>query len=357
MFRRLKAAAVVMALALTAWSTAYAVPNLLPYQGRLTDIAGAPLNGNVTVRFALYSDSLGTTELWNESRDVTVANGLFSITLGTGTAIPASAFTGTDLFLGLRVAADAADMLPRQRVASVAFAMQAASAAFATNAGSVSNSPGIAQSHATGNATFTAGTLSAYTNLLSVTITIPTAGYIMVTGDGECGLADAGQYSSFQITETSGAGTDGGHYGYTGGTNGSGGTVTISYLIVSLHRTYFKAAGTYTFYLQGANVTASSLARLWDPTLTAIFLPVSYGSVIAAPDVADRPLFDQITRTPADTNGPGQPAVSGELVDLRELELKAARASEASERAQRQLLEARLKESKAGWAPSRAKKN
>jgi len=123
MIRLTKIAALVLALAVLVVSMAVAAtPTSLQYQGRLTDNTGAPLTGTYSVTFTIYSDSAGTANLWTEARSVTVANGLFSITLGTGTAIPATAFNGTDRFLGIKVAPDAADMLPRQRIAAVAFA-------------------------------------------------------------------------------------------------------------------------------------------------------------------------------------------------------------------------------------------
>ncbi len=126
MARFTKLAALGLALLLAACCTALAAtPNLLQYQGRLTDGAGSPLNGAFNTNFTIYSDSTGTTSLWTEMRPVTYANGFLSITLGTVSPINASVFNGVDRFLGIKVAPDATDMLPRQRIASVGFAMRA----------------------------------------------------------------------------------------------------------------------------------------------------------------------------------------------------------------------------------------
>lgn len=117
---------------------AFAVPNLLQYNGRLTDATGNPLNGAQTVTFTIYADSLGVTQLWTETRSVTTVNGLFALTLGTGTVIGASVFDGSPRFLGIKVAPDAVDLLPRQRISSSAYALRSGFAeAIASGTGTV----------------------------------------------------------------------------------------------------------------------------------------------------------------------------------------------------------------------------
>ena len=44
-----------------------AVPNLINYQGRLTDHAGNPVNGTVQIQFAIYGVATGGTALWSEA--------------------------------------------------------------------------------------------------------------------------------------------------------------------------------------------------------------------------------------------------------------------------------------------------
>mgnify|MGYP003525576208 CR=1 FL=1 len=57
-------------------------PQLLNYQGRLTDANGAPRNGSFPMSFAI----LGGTSSWSEAQTVNVANGFFSVLLGSVTS-------------------------------------------------------------------------------------------------------------------------------------------------------------------------------------------------------------------------------------------------------------------------------
>jgi hypothetical protein len=60
--RRVPFAAVVIALVLTAPTLADA-PNLLNYQGRLTDPSGNPKNGTFTMQFAVFDAESGGNQL------------------------------------------------------------------------------------------------------------------------------------------------------------------------------------------------------------------------------------------------------------------------------------------------------
>ena len=101
-----------------------AVPPLLQYQGRLTDPdTGEPVDdGSHTMVFRLYSTASGTSDLWTETKDVSVEDGVFSTTLGDVTALDPGLFNGQALWLGITVGADA-EATPRQRILPVAYAM------------------------------------------------------------------------------------------------------------------------------------------------------------------------------------------------------------------------------------------
>jgi hypothetical protein len=91
-------AAVVVALVLTAPALAD-VPNLLNYQGRLTDPSGNPKNGTFTMQFAVYDAVSGGNQLptgspWSETQSVTATNGIFNVLLGSVTPLPANLFEG-----------------------------------------------------------------------------------------------------------------------------------------------------------------------------------------------------------------------------------------------------------------------
>ena len=99
-------------------------PQLLNYQGRLTDANGAPRNGSFPMSFAI----LGGTSSWSEAQTVNVANGFFSVLLGSVTPFPADLFTSgqTDAFgplRYLRVSVNGETLSPDIRIVSVAWAI------------------------------------------------------------------------------------------------------------------------------------------------------------------------------------------------------------------------------------------
>src|SRR5512147_1787029 len=69
---------------------AQSAPQLLNYQGRLTDASGNPRNGSFSMDFAI----LGGPSAWSESQTVNVSKGFFSVLLGSVTPFPADLFTG-----------------------------------------------------------------------------------------------------------------------------------------------------------------------------------------------------------------------------------------------------------------------
>ena len=79
-----------------------AVPQMISYQGRLTDIAGAPVNDTVDLVFDICADSLCSRPLWEESqKGVIVKDGLFAVLLGSNTPIPPSVFSGSARWLSI----------------------------------------------------------------------------------------------------------------------------------------------------------------------------------------------------------------------------------------------------------------
>ncbi len=107
-------------------ATVYAAaPNLVNYQGRLTDGAGLPLaNGTFTVTFSIYSVASGGTAIWSETQDLMVTDGLFATLLGSVVPLASNVFSDTVRYLGVQVGSDP-ELSPRKRVASVPFAIAA----------------------------------------------------------------------------------------------------------------------------------------------------------------------------------------------------------------------------------------
>ena len=110
------------------------VPELVNYQGILTDSGGTPLDGNHDLTFKVYPDSgAGAVALWTEHHlAVDVDEGLFNVILGANTPITGDLFSDPERWLGITVDVDS-EMYPRMRVTSVPWALRAAVADSALN--------------------------------------------------------------------------------------------------------------------------------------------------------------------------------------------------------------------------------
>ncbi|TFH64335.1 MAG: hypothetical protein E4G91_06130 [Candidatus Zixiibacteriota bacterium] len=103
------------------------VPQIINYQGRLTNTGGDPVpDGSYLMNFKLYGSEIDHDSLWwSGFQPVTVTNGLFTYQLGLGNPIPSDFFgPGSDLFLGVTIDNNP-EMVPRTRITSSAFAFQA----------------------------------------------------------------------------------------------------------------------------------------------------------------------------------------------------------------------------------------
>ena len=104
------------------------VPQMLSYQGKLTDTLGVPVpDGNYALTFRLYTAASGGSAFWTEPQTIMVKSGLFSALLGAVTPISSLPDAGA-LYLSLQVAAGS-ELSPRLRIASAAYAFLTARAA------------------------------------------------------------------------------------------------------------------------------------------------------------------------------------------------------------------------------------
>ena len=100
------------------------VPQLINYQGILTDGAGNPVNGTQSIQFSIYEAATEGTVLWTETQNVTVLEGIFSVLLGSVTLLPYDLFNGEERYLALKVESDP-EMSPRKRLVSVGYSFRA----------------------------------------------------------------------------------------------------------------------------------------------------------------------------------------------------------------------------------------
>jgi roadblock/LC7 domain-containing protein len=118
---------VMAALAVCTTASAQ-IPHLLDIQGRLTDSAGVPVDGQHDLTFAIYAASTGGTALWAETHaNYTVDEGLFNVVLGEITPIDDALFQAEERWLGITVDTDP-EISPRQRMTAVPWALRSATA-------------------------------------------------------------------------------------------------------------------------------------------------------------------------------------------------------------------------------------
>lgn len=99
-------------------------PQLISYQGFLTDDVGEPINGEKNMVFRVFSTAYGYEVLWQESHiGVAIQSGDFSVHLGENTPFPDGLFSEPERWLEIEV--EGVILTPRQRFNSVPYALNA----------------------------------------------------------------------------------------------------------------------------------------------------------------------------------------------------------------------------------------
>ncbi len=140
--------------------SAFAIPQLVNYQGQLARPDGTPLDTTVTITFKLYSTLSGGTAAWTETHTgVVVTDGLFQRTLGSITTLPDS--FSVNRWLGVTVGSNS-EMTPRQQVVSVAHAYRVGTVDGASG-GTISGDVTVTERVAVGSGHTVSGFLSSVT--------------------------------------------------------------------------------------------------------------------------------------------------------------------------------------------------
>ncbi|MFQ6008616.1 MAG: hypothetical protein ACE5K8_06645 [Candidatus Zixiibacteriota bacterium] len=161
----------LLCLAVISTAIGASVPGMINVQGKLTDQSGQPVPDAIYgITFSIYDVSSGGSALWQETRMVDVTDGLFSILLGQSVAIPPSLFDDTALWLGIKVGAES-EMTPRQRLSTAPYAFRTPVSPAGVN---------WIESGSGG----TISTDMATSNISSISIPCPSAGYVIVTASG-----------------------------------------------------------------------------------------------------------------------------------------------------------------------------
>jgi hypothetical protein len=180
----------VVAALLAGTAGAVPLPLKINFQGKLLDPAtDAPRNGNVDFTFRICNDPTsactvcpGSVCLWQETQGaVPVSNGVFSVQLGSKTAILPDMLAGASAYLSVTASPDASEMTPRQQLVMSPYAYTAAqlvqSGDIRVNAGS-----SFSTFTAAGSLQLAAGIVAATGTFVNVTAT---SGTFTATGSSQ----------------------------------------------------------------------------------------------------------------------------------------------------------------------------
>lgn len=113
---------------------AAAPPATINYQGRLTNLVGAPLaDAEYSVTFAIYDQATSGTVQWSAVHNVTTKNGYFNTVLGSVGGDLSGLDFSVPLYLGVKIGIES-EMTPRYALNSVPYARYADHAATADSA-------------------------------------------------------------------------------------------------------------------------------------------------------------------------------------------------------------------------------
>lgn len=111
------------------------IPSTFNYQGFLRDGNGNLMNGSHKIKISLWTDVQNGSELYfEEFTNVSVRDGLFNVVMGSTKTMSPSYFQVAPLFVGITVDDAAQELLPRQRIHPVPWALLSTSAQSATTA-------------------------------------------------------------------------------------------------------------------------------------------------------------------------------------------------------------------------------
>jgi hypothetical protein len=281
------------------------MPRTLNYQGTLATGSTPVPDGNYNVTFRLYAASTGGSAVWTEAQLVSARNGVFNATLGRIVPLPAS-FNLT-YWMSLQVGADP-ELSPRLELTGVSYSMHSAVADSATKVanGSVGSAalgtaavtvekildasvtsakiadntitdldildePGIEYAESS-----TYGTIStnpASSQVASIIMTIPAAGYVMVTACGSASFTTVGDNMvRLKVSTTANDVNE------TAGIQFIRLTTTSTYWNVpfNISRVFPVSTGTSTFYLNMYHQISPGTAHWEEYSLIGRYFPTRY---------------------------------------------------------------------------------
>ena len=113
----------VMAIMILASLVIADIPQMMNYQGRLTDSEGDPVaDDTYEVTFRIYDEI--PTERWSEVHNIETVDGLFSVKLGSeGSPLDASVFGYAECWLGITITGES-ELTPRTQLITTPYAFR-----------------------------------------------------------------------------------------------------------------------------------------------------------------------------------------------------------------------------------------
>ena len=169
-------------------SVAEAFSNTLPYQGYISNSAGA-VNASTAMRFRLYTIETGGTAVWDSGeRSIQVTNGAFSVELGSVVPFGSAIDFNTNQYY-IEVTIEGNTLSPREKLSAVAYAHTTAGVQSLASAPTASNAGGLYYN--TSSNTLSASNGTDWNDVLTTSANATTTikgnaqvdGYQVVTGD------------------------------------------------------------------------------------------------------------------------------------------------------------------------------
>jgi hypothetical protein len=216
---------VLLAAAIPA--AAVVMPMRIPFQGKLIDPAtNNPKNGSFSMVFKIWDAPTGGNQLFTESQTVAVANGVFSVQIGTISYLSADMLSGTSAYLGVTVGADS-EMAPRQPLSMSPYAYTALQLASDKN---IRINSGVSYSTFTtdGNLTLQYGLVGTTGTFTGSSFSVGTSSFVVAGGSATVGYRmQAGSFLTTASMTASGFFGDGSALSNVPGGNVSGNAFTV----------------------------------------------------------------------------------------------------------------------------------
>ena len=355
------------------------VPQIISYQGRLTDASGEPVGDDLYIlEFRIYGSEAGADLLWSSAEQkVDIAEGLFTYNLGSNTPFPKELFTTAgERYLAIVVSGEP-ESTPRIRLVAGPYSLQASVASdlecYECITSTELDDDAVTASKLANNAVLGSnvidGSLSALdlldnvglatsfessvtiqndvTTIDSVIISVPAPGYVLIIASGWLEMLPTYSHLLGNARFTVVTRAD---YMYlidvvVGYANRVMSSTTYEWHNLCFSKVFeADTAGYYRYYFNGDRGYDSGTVNIRYVRMTAAYVPLLYGGTDKmVADGSGYDLTEAETVTYTDNTSPDGATVTGHVVDLRQFEVNALRKRLEAEKAENELLRARLK--------------